>query len=572
MSAQLQSRPQKIRLGDLLVDQKLITAEQLKDGLDQQKKTGRRLGRVLIDAGLVTEEKIAEAMARQLNVAFVNLKHFNANPDAVKALPEAQARRFRALVLEDRKSTYLVGMADPTDLFAYDEIIRLLKRDIELAIVTETQVLEVIDRTYRRTQEITGLAKELQADIGEDAVDFGALGTTVGAEDAPVVKLLQSLFEDAAQVKASDIHIEPQEALLQIRFRIDGQLHLQTESDKRIAPAMVQRLKLMSGLNISEKRLPQDGRFNVRLRNGAIDVRISTMPTPHGESVVMRLLNQSSGLLSLDRIGMPPAMLERFRIILKRSAGMVLVTGPTGSGKTTTLYAALSELNDVEKKIITVEDPIEYRIPGLTQVQVNEKIELTFSRVLRSTLRQDPDIVLVGEMRDSETAEIGLRAAITGHLVLSTLHTMDSASTPVRLMDMGVPNFMVASSLQAVIAQRLVRKNCESCAAPYAPDAQEEEWLSHNARTEGLERRFMQGHGCARCNQSGFQGRTGVYELLEMTPDLVRAADNSDPGTFVRAAHGSIAGRTMRDHAVSLAFSGQTTLKEAMRVTSMIDD
>ena len=572
MSAQLQSRPQKIRLGDLLVDQKLITADQLKDGLDQQKKTGRRLGRVLIDAGLVTEEKIAEAMARQLNVAFVNLKHFNANPDAVKALPEARARRFRALVLEDRKSTYLVGMADPTDLFAYDEIIRLLKRDIELAIVTETQVLEVIDRTYRRTQEITGLAKELQADIGEDAVDFGALGTTVGAEDAPVVKLLQSLFEDAAQVKASDIHIEPQEAMLQIRFRIDGQLHLQTESDKRIAPAMVQRLKLMSGLNISEKRLPQDGRFNVRLRNGAIDVRISTMPTPHGESVVMRLLNQSSGLLSLDRIGMPPAMLERFRAILKRSAGMVLVTGPTGSGKTTTLYAALSELNDVEKKIITVEDPIEYRIPGLTQVQVNEKIELTFSRVLRSTLRQDPDIVLVGEMRDPETAEIGLRAAITGHLVLSTLHTMDSASTPVRLMDMGVPNFMVASSLQAVIAQRLVRKNCESCAAPYAPDAQEEEWLSHNARTEGLERRFMQGHGCARCNQSGFQGRTGVYELLEMTPELVRAADNSDPGTFVRAAHGSIVGRTMRDHAVSLAFNGVTTLKEAMRVTSMIDD
>ncbi|HSQ05407.1 MAG TPA: GspE/PulE family protein, partial [Burkholderiales bacterium] len=406
------ARPEKIRLGEILVQQKLLSAEQLEQALADQKKSGRRLGRVVVEKGYATEEQIAAALAHQLNVPYINLKYYNINRDATPRLPEAQARRFRALVLDSTPDTVKVGMADPTDLMAYDALARTLKRDIDLAVVSESELLQTVDRIYRRTEEIAGLAQELQAELGEQQpVDFGALALTPGLEEAPVVKLLQTVFEDAVQARASDIHLEPQEKRLQIRFRIDGVLHLQMEADGKIAPAVVLRLKLMSGLNISEKRLPQDGRFNIKARNAHIDVRISTMPTYYGESVVMRLLTHGAGILSLDGIGMPDLMLDKLREVIERPSGMVLVTGPTGSGKTTTLYAAFSELNTPERKIITVEDPVEYRLPNINQVQVNEKIDLTFDRVLRSALRQDPDVVLVGEMRDRPTVDTGLRAA-----------------------------------------------------------------------------------------------------------------------------------------------------------------
>ncbi|MBV8633797.1 MAG: type II/IV secretion system protein, partial [Burkholderiaceae bacterium] len=424
------ARPEKVRLGEILVQQKLLSEEQLQFALGEQKRTGRKLGRVFVENSFVSEEQISGAIAKQLNIPYINLKFFNTNPDTVRLLPETQARRFRAIVLEDRPLSLLVGMADPTDLFAYDEISRVLKRGLELAVVNESELLATVDRTYRRTEEITDFARELEEDLGDSYVDFGTLASTPNLEEAPIVKLLQSVFEDAAQVRASDIHIEPQETRLQIRFRIDGMLHLQTEADLKIANSLALRLKLMADLDISEKRLPQDGRFAMKVKNNKIDVRMSTMPTQYGESVVMRLLNQSGANLRLDAIGMPPAMVKRFREIIARPNGLVLVTGPTGSGKTTTLYGALAELNTMESKLITVEDPVEYRLPGINQVQVNEKIDLTFARILRSALRQDPDIVLVGEMRDQETASIGLRAALTGHLVLSTLHTNDAASTP----------------------------------------------------------------------------------------------------------------------------------------------
>ncbi|PIU17413.1 MAG: MSHA biogenesis protein MshE, partial [Gallionellales bacterium CG08_land_8_20_14_0_20_59_87] len=324
------ARPEKVRLGDLLVQQKLISLEQLQFVLEQQKRSGRKLGRVLVDNGFITEDQISEALAKQLNIPYINLKYYNPNLEVVRSLPENQARRFRALALEERNGAILVGMTDPTDLFAFDEIARILKRDIDVAVVTEGQLLETIDRVYRRTDEISGLAREVSEDLGEGYIDFGALSDTVGTEEAPVVKLLQTMFEDAVQIGASDVHIEPQETRLQIRFRIDGALHLQTEADSKIAGSIALRLKLMSGLDISEKRLPQDGRFNIRVREQAIDVRISTMPTQYGESVVMRLLNQSGSFLTLDKLGMPPDMLKRFREIIQRSNGMVLVTGPTG--------------------------------------------------------------------------------------------------------------------------------------------------------------------------------------------------------------------------------------------------
>lgn len=565
------ARPEKVRLGEILVNQKLISQEQLNFALGEQKRSGRKLGRVFVENGYVSEEEISEAIAKQLNIPYINLKYFNLKSEAARLLPETQARRFRAIVLEDRISSVLVGMADPTDLFAYDEISRFLKRDIELAVVNEGLLLLTIDRMYRRTEEISGLAQELGEELGE-SVDFGNLGLTQNLEDAPVVKLLQTVFEDATQVRASDIHIEPQEKNLQIRFRIDGVLHLQTEADSKIATALALRLKLMSGLDISEKRLPQDGRFNVKVKNQQVDVRISTMPTQYGESVVMRLLTQQDGVLGLDRLGFPEDMLNRFREIIHRPHGMVLVTGPTGSGKTTTLYGALAELNSLERKVITVEDPVEYRLPGINQVQVNEKIDLTFARVLRSVLRQDPDVILLGEMRDQETAQIGLRAAITGHMVLSTLHTNDAISTPLRLLDMGVPRYMVAMALQAVIAQRLVRVVCDSCVQPHTPTANELVWLEMVLGEKAGSFHYQTGRGCSHCNGTGYQGRIGVYEMLEMTQTLVEAVNHHDPNHFSRLAKEQMGHRTFRHQAVLLAARGKTTVAEAMRITNMAEE
>ncbi|MDO8789366.1 MAG: GspE/PulE family protein [Sulfuritalea sp.] len=567
------ARPEKIRLGDMLVQQKLITGEQLKLALDEQKRSGRKLGRVLVDSGYVSEMGISTGLARQIGAEFVDLKTFRPQPELIKLLPEAQARRHRALVLTERAGMLVVGMADPTDLAAFDELARVLKRDIDLAVVTESQLLAALDRVYSRAAEISGLAKELTADMGDVSTEFGnILGLTAGAEDAPVVKLLNSVFEEALKMRASDIHIEPQENSLMIRFRIDGVLHVQTEADSKISSALVLRLKLMSGLDISEKRLPQDGRFAIKLRNTAIDIRISSMPTQHGESVVMRLLAQNTGLLQLDKLYMPPRILERFRRAIDRPSGIVLVTGPTGSGKTTTLYAALNELNTPEKKIITVEDPVEYRLPGLNQVQVHEKIDLSFSRVLRTALRQDPDIILLGEMRDQETAEIGMRAAMTGHLVLSTLHTNDALSTPIRLLDMGVPRYMVALSIQMVLAQRLVRVTCENCAAPYTPTPHEHLWLKAELGERVDNFQYKHGQGCSHCANTGYQGRQAVYELLDMNNALVEAVNRGDPNEFMQIGREQMGGNTLRRDAVRLVVSGRTTIEEAMRVSTQLEE
>ncbi len=566
--------PQKIRLGDLLIQQGLLTDEQLKLSLDEQKRTGRKLGRIFVESGYVTEEGISEALARQLRIPFIDLKNFTPKPDLIKLLPEAPARRFRALVLDQLADGRLqIGLSDPTDLQAYDEITRLVRREIDLAVVTESQLLAMIDRVYHRGEQITGLAKELTAELGDIPIEFGdLLGLTPGAEDAPVVKLLQTVFEEAMRLRASDIHFEPQERALRIRFRIDGVLHIQTEADAKISAAVALRLKLMSGLDISEKRLPQDGRFNIKVRANPVDVRISTLPTQYGESIVMRLLNQNTGLLGLEKVGMPDRVLDRFRHALRRPSGMVLVTGPTGSGKTTTLYAALNELNSTEKKVITVEDPVEYRLAGLNQVQVHEKIDLSFSRVLRTVLRQDPDIVLIGEMRDQETAEIAMRAAMTGHLVLSTLHTNDAISTPIRLLDMGVPRYMVALSVHMVVAQRLVRVICANCRESYSPTPSEREWLRYELGDQVDGHAYQHGRGCAHCANTGYQGRSGVYEFLEMNDEVVEAINHEDPGEFMRVARLQMAGETLRRDAVRLVVAGRTTVAEAMRISNQFEE
>jgi MSHA biogenesis protein MshE len=565
-------RPKKIRIGDLLIEHKIIAQEQLNTALADQKKSGRKLGRVLIENGYLTEDQLLDFLARQLSIPCIDLKRYHLKPEVVRLIPEVQARRFRVLALEDARDGLLIGMADPTDIFAYDELARTLRRPLKLAVVRESDLLKTIDMMYRRTAEISGLAQELEQEMSGYDVDIGALASTEGLTDAPVVKLLQSLFEDAIQVNASDIHIEPDEAELRIRFRLDGVLRVQTKAERRIGAALVSRLKLMAGLDISEKRLPQDGRFNIRVRDKSIDVRLSTMPVQYGESAVMRLLNQSTGVLDLDQIGMSPDMLEHFRRMINSPHGVVLVTGPTGSGKTTTLYSALKELNKPSSKVVTVEDPVEYRLPGINQVQVNAKIDLTFARVLRTVLRQDPDIILVGEIRDAETAEIALRAAMTGHLVLSTLHTNDAISTAARLMDMGAEPYLIAASLRGVVAQRLVRRVCESCSEPFEPDANARALLRTEFGDAAGSMQFHRGRGCTHCNSTGYQGRVGIYEVLEMNDALVEAMHTGDPMRFAVTARAQPGYKSLRHGAIELAARGQTTLDQVFRVTFGMED
>ena len=463
-------------------------------------------------------------------------------------------------------------MADPTDIFTYDEIVRTVRKNVELAVATESAVDKFIDNAYHGTDEIDELARSLSEELGqEEAIDISQLATGEAAEDAPVVRLLQTVFEDALQEGASDIHIEPIDGRLQIRFRVDGMLHVATEADSRIGPALIQRLKLMGEMNIAEKRLPQDGRFMIRVDQRQVDVRLSVIRTQYGESAVMRLLT-GSGEVSLDRLGIAPETLVSFRRMIHQPNGLVLVTGPTGSGKTTTLYGALAELNDPGVKILTVEDPVEYRLPGINQVQVQDKIELTFSRALRAFLRQDPDIILVGEMRDQETALIALRAALTGHLVLSTLHTNDAASAAARLLDMGAPSYLLASSLTCIMAQRLVRKLCPLCteAAPLTPT--ERAWLKVELDKGLAADTFKRGQGCRHCNFTGYKGRQGVFELLEIDATLAGLLNRGDTELFHAAAKRKLAGRNLHDEAVRLASEGLTSVAEAMRAVHQADE
>jgi MSHA biogenesis protein MshE len=559
---------QRLRLGDMLVSQGVISGQQLQQALNEQKRSGRRLGRILIEDGITTEETIGKALAQQLKVPYLELTRDRVHTRTGRLLSETQARRFRALPIDEAGGVVRVGMADPTDYQSFDEVQRILGREVDLVVITEASLNRVLDLLHSKSEEISGLTRELEQEFSAES-GLPVNVTVAQVDDAPVAKLLQSLFEDALRARASDIHLEPQERKLQVRFRIDGALSMHTEAESRIAPAVIQRVKLMAGLDIAERRLPQDGRCVVKVRNQMLDVRISTMPTQYGESVVLRLLAQKTGLLHLANLGMPAPIMDRLHAFMKSGRGMLLVTGPTGSGKTTTLYAALAGMNSVEAKIITVEDPVEYRLPGINQVQVNEKIGLGFATVLRSTLRQDPDIVLVGEMRDRETMETGLRAAMTGHMVLSTLHTNDAASTPLRLLDMGAARFLVASSLRLVLAQRLVRTVCRSCEEPYRPTPQEQAFLAAicgrpggtPADTSGMKR----GAGCGACNRTGYLGRHGVYELLDMSAAVTAALNGSDTEAYVAAARREIGTLSLAHHAGELVLSGRTTVSEAMR-------
>lgn len=563
----------RIRIGDLLVEKNMISESQLQHALQEQKQTGRKLGATLVELGYVEENALLSLLSTQLNIPFVELKQFRFDRELVQKLPETSARRYRVMLLREDFDGLLLGMADPTDIFCLDELQRILQKNLKPAVVREAELLDILDIAYTRASEIATLAGELDDELQESALDLADFAVDATDSEAPVVKLLQKIFEGAINTKASDIHIEPDEKVLRIRNRIDGVLLEQVMNEKRIASALVVRLKLMSGMDISEKRLPQDGRFNLKVKHHNIDVRVSTMPVQFGESVVMRLLDQTDGVRPLNNVGMPPHLIDRFRKAITRPHGLVLVTGPTGSGKTTTLYGALSELNKPEKKIITVEDPVEYRLPRISQVQLHEKIGLDFASVLRAALRQDPDILLIGEIRDAESAEIALRAAMTGHMVLSTLHTNDAVTSALRLIDIGVDGYLVATALKAIVAQRLVRRICNSCIQPYTPDANEQQLLATIGKGRDFSSvPFKHGAGCPHCHNTGYRGRIGIFEMLELNQAMAEALRVNDINGFTRAAYAVPNFVTLSEAALGYAEEGVTTLEEVMTISAQIDD
>ncbi|XEV14639.1 GspE/PulE family protein [Vibrio alginolyticus] len=551
------------RLGDLLVEEGIVSEEQIQQALNAQRSTGQKLGDALIDLGFITEKQMLDFLSQQLGLPLIDLGRAPVDAEAVQILPEVHARRLRAMVVARNGDTLRVAMSDPADLFIQESLMNLLSQyNLEFIVASERQLISSFDRYYRRTKEIASFAEQLHEEHKDvQSFDYGI--DEADSEEVTVVKLVNSMFEDAVQVGASDIHIEPDDQVLRLRQRIDGVLHETLLNEVNIASALVLRLKLMAHLDISEKRLPQDGRFNIKVRGQSIDIRMSTLPTQYGESVVMRLLNQSAGLRPLEESGLPPDLLARLRRQLARPHGMILVTGATGSGKTTTLYGALSELNEPGKKIITAEDPVEYRLPRITQVQVNSKIDLTFSRVLRTFLRQDPDIILVGEMRDQETVEIGLRAALTGHLVLSTLHTNDAVDSALRMIDMGAPGYLVASAVRAVVAQRLVRRVCPDCKTEDHLDESRQQWLAGRFPNQ-VSTIFYKGAGCQNCNLTGYKGRIGVFEMLELEQEMMDKLRANDAVGFAQAARRSENYKPLLASAMELALQGIVSLDEVM--------
>ncbi|MBF0611540.1 MAG: Flp pilus assembly complex ATPase component TadA [Magnetococcales bacterium] len=558
------SKQPRLRIGEHLIKAGKLTTEQLINVLGEQKKTGLRFGQAMISLGYITDIEFADFLANLIGVPFVDLSTFEIPDELGRLLREEDARRLGALPISETTTGLLVGMLDPQDIMSADELSRMIPRKLRIVLIVERQFLQALDKLFSKSKAMEGLVQELGEELDRHQVDLHQFVRSEAMDDAPVVRLLQTLFEDAVRMNASDIHIEPGKDVLRIRKRIDGVLHEQLVHEKQIAAPLISKLKLMGGLEISEKRLPQDGRFNMRVHDDAMDVRISTLPIQYGESVVMRLLNKRSITFQLDRMGFPGDIAVRMRRMLHHPHGIILVTGPTGSGKSSTLYAALTELNEPGKKILTVEDPVEYQLDRINQVQVNPKIGLTFASVLRSMLRQDPDILLVGEIRDLETAEIAIRAALTGHMVLSSLHTNDAPSTAVRLMEMGVKGYAVASSLLGVLSQRLIRKVCAHCARPYHPTVQERAWILANGGDP--EMTLVQGAGCRHCLNSGYQGRMAVAELFEMKQHYLESLSHEDTNAFLASVRQDEDFVSLPSAGLSLAAQKLTTIEEVFRL------
>jgi type IV pilus assembly protein PilB len=540
------------RIGDVLLTRGLINREQLDTALKEQQATGKRLGDLLVTRGWISSSDLVEVISERLGLPKITIKGLIADPEVVNIIPLPTAKKHRVVPLFKIGNRLTVAMADPLDMVAIDEVRYRTGLMVNRAVATPEDIDAAITQFYT------------VADSVERAIHDVPAGGTNAAEDAPVVRLVDVLLTEAIKQRASDLHIEPDDGALRVRFRVDGVLREEAQPPRQLHPAIVSRIKVLAGMDVSEKRIPQDGRFAMVSSNGPVDMRVSTIPTIHGEKVVVRVLSRQGGALTLPSIGLSPSHEELLRAQMNATEGMVLICGPTSSGKTTTLYAALQEITTPEKNVVTVEDPVEYALATVNQVQVNEKAGLTFPLCLRAFLRQNPDVIMVGEVRDAATAQIAVRAAMTGHLVLSTIHTIDAAAAAHRLIDIGVEPFLVATALRAVVAQRLVRRLCNDCATPTEPKASVAEQLGYDVFTQaGQWRRAV---GCRMCRGTGYTGQVGVFEMFAVNDALRKLISDGESASAIREHLREDGFESLRDQARRLVTSGVTTAEEVLRV------
>ena len=551
-------------LGQRLIEAGLITETQLQNALREQARTREYLGRILIRLGYVSEEAVAAALSAQARVKYVDLGQYTPQSEATKLIPENFARQHFLVPLSYVGKVLVVAMANPLDIITIDELRRMSKGPVEVVGATQSEVLAAMDRAYgvgvgAGWSEVVD--QSLRHVMGRRGA--GAVAETDVAQEPPIIKLVDSLITRAIQEGATDVHVEPEERLIRNRFRVDGILRQGPDIPKELQGAVTARIKVMSSLDIAENRLPQDGRIDFQFGGRQIDIRVSTFPTIRGENLVLRILDRGKLVLGLEQLGYSPDHLTLFKRVLQSPNGIILVSGPTGSGKTTTLYSALSYLNSEERNIITIEDPVEYEIPGIRQSQINVKAGLTFATGLRHILRQDPDVIMVGEMRDEETVDVAVRSALTGHLVFSTLHTNDAAGAIPRLTDMGAAPFLLASALVMIVGQRLVRSICVGCKEEAEADPVLLRRLGLEAKDDQL--KFYRGKGCDKCGMTGYRGRIGIFELLRVTPEMTPLIlERADSGSLQRAARAQ-GMRTMLEDGIRKALRGTTTLEEVAR-------
>ncbi|HEX7167038.1 MAG TPA: ATPase, T2SS/T4P/T4SS family [Acidimicrobiales bacterium] len=560
---QVAKRARGPRLGEMLIAKGIITDEQLEDALREQQVTAERLGTILVSRGYVNEVDLVRILAEHFGLEFIDLEERPIDPSAVQLVKESFARYHQLLPVAWEDDRLLVAMVNPTNVFSLDDLRSVTGEDIRALMAEPNQLMRAIDRVWGVAETDEAILRIEEESLVDDGIDALAAAQ---AEDAPVIQFVNQLITRAVNERASDIHLDPLERELKIRFRIDGVLHEVMTVPRAAQASVISRVKIMADINIAERRIPQDGRIALSVNNRAVSLRVATLPTSYGEAIVIRVLEESEGMRSLSEIGMSTGALKVFEAAIRRPWGAIVVTGPTGSGKSTTMYAGLQELNDPSRNIITVEDPIEYRLPGVKQMQVNRKAGLSFASALRAILRADPDIVMVGEMRDVETAKIAMEAALTGHLVITSLHTNDAASTPVRLLDMGIEPFMVTSSLTAIVAQRLCRRLCERCKEPFDPKSEEAledvlpEWVF-----KGKGNTFFRAIGCNACSKTGYRGRMGIHEVMEMTDELDALIVGKGIPREIQDMAISQGMIPLREDALRKAASGETSIDEVLR-------
>ena len=559
----------KRKLGELLIESGLLTIDKLKDALETQKSTGKRLGEALIDMKIISEEEMAFSLAMQLKIPFIDLIDYSIKDDILECIPEEVCHKFICIPLSMKNNILDVAMADPLDLHIMKDLQFITGYNIQPAISTRSQIMDKLQRHYHPERSIKDVAEEFIEDPGlmeflpedekkiEEETDFEAF------KDSPFIKMVDLIIRNAIKSGSSDVHIEAQENHVRVRNRIDGVLKDSIKLPKWTQPIIISRIKVLSGLNIAERRLPQDGRIKVKAKNVAVDLRVSTLPTYYGEKAVIRILNKEEAFLSIDQLGLSQKNLTVLTNFIRRPTGMVLITGPTGSGKTSTLYACMREMKSEEANIISVEDPVEYELYGVNQVQINEKVGLSFPFILRSILRQDPNVIMIGEIRDEETAEIAVQAAMTGHLVLSTLHTNDAPSAVTRLIDIGIPPYLIASSLIGIVAQRLVRTICPDCKEEYVPS--QDSLARLNLDQNDLPFKFYRGRGCLNCNNTGFKGRTIIEEIMITGPKIRELIQSSAIADTLREAAMAMGMTTLGMSGIKKIERGITTIDEVLK-------